>query len=323
VDWQSEVSGFCRCPGEAMHTSRTGRKDCRVSVDGAPTIFCFHASCIGAVAEAIAKGLPKTKVTGVPFRMEMSGFCRLEGSLPIVGDIGSVWPVLAWEVSQALGIELGFISCRQDLPEGRDFTSVLNPNSLVVVNGANPIGPAERPRSDIEAWDVGLITAYRPELPLAGNQARNRALLADLYCFGRYHVRGRYVENYRSPDARAVDVQAYLVIGNSDDSGNLKGLLRKCGRKYEQDAAPVAHGQNTVSDCADPLSTLTPNFKLSRSSLRAIHSASIEAAGSSLNRRICKGVSSSATRSPLVGSTSTKYMSDKSPLYSLYPSMPS
>ena len=35
-----------------MHTSHNGKKDCRVSVDGAPTIFCFHASCIGAVAEA-------------------------------------------------------------------------------------------------------------------------------------------------------------------------------------------------------------------------------------------------------------------------------
>lgn len=52
VDWQTEVSGFCRCPGEAMHTSANGKKDCRVNVDGAPTIFCFHASCIGAVAEA-------------------------------------------------------------------------------------------------------------------------------------------------------------------------------------------------------------------------------------------------------------------------------
>lgn len=51
VDWQSEVSGFCQCPGEALHTSRTGPKDCRVNVDGAPTIFCFHASCIGVVAE--------------------------------------------------------------------------------------------------------------------------------------------------------------------------------------------------------------------------------------------------------------------------------
>lgn len=52
VDWQTEVSGFCCCPGEAAHTSRTGAKDCRVNVDGAPTIFCFHASCAPAVAEA-------------------------------------------------------------------------------------------------------------------------------------------------------------------------------------------------------------------------------------------------------------------------------
>jgi hypothetical protein len=52
VDWQTEVSGFCRCPGESLHTHPTGRKDCRVNVDGAPTIFCFHASCAAAVAEA-------------------------------------------------------------------------------------------------------------------------------------------------------------------------------------------------------------------------------------------------------------------------------
>jgi len=38
VDWQTEVSGFCRCPGESLHTHKTGRKDCRVNVDGAPTI---------------------------------------------------------------------------------------------------------------------------------------------------------------------------------------------------------------------------------------------------------------------------------------------
>jgi hypothetical protein len=52
IDWQTEVSGFCRCPGEAMHTSSNGKKDCRVNIDGAPTIFCFHASCAPAVAEA-------------------------------------------------------------------------------------------------------------------------------------------------------------------------------------------------------------------------------------------------------------------------------
>jgi hypothetical protein len=55
IDWQDQVSGFCRCPGERMHTSSNGKKDCRVSVDGAPTIFCFHASCAAAVAEANRK----------------------------------------------------------------------------------------------------------------------------------------------------------------------------------------------------------------------------------------------------------------------------
>jgi len=52
IDWQTEVSGFCKCPGEAFHTSANGKKDCRVNVDGAPTIYCFHSSCSAAVAEA-------------------------------------------------------------------------------------------------------------------------------------------------------------------------------------------------------------------------------------------------------------------------------
>jgi hypothetical protein len=52
VDWQNPVSGFCRCPGESLHTHRTGTKDCRVCVDAVPTIYCFHASCAPAVAEA-------------------------------------------------------------------------------------------------------------------------------------------------------------------------------------------------------------------------------------------------------------------------------
>ena len=52
VDWQTDVSGFCQCPGESLHTHPTGKKDCRVSVDGVPTIYCFHASCAAAVAAA-------------------------------------------------------------------------------------------------------------------------------------------------------------------------------------------------------------------------------------------------------------------------------
>ena len=71
------------------------------------------------VQEAIAKGLPKTKLTGVPFRMEMSGFARLPGSIPIIEDIGKIWPVIALKVAERLGISLDFISYPQGTEEGQ------------------------------------------------------------------------------------------------------------------------------------------------------------------------------------------------------------
>lgn len=51
IDWQSEVHGYCACPGASLHTTRAGKRDCQVHVDGAPTIYCLHASCAGIVAQ--------------------------------------------------------------------------------------------------------------------------------------------------------------------------------------------------------------------------------------------------------------------------------
>lgn len=73
----------------------------------------------GVVTQAIADGLPKTKMFKVPFRMEMSGFARHEGSLPLIGDLGSVWPLLAWKCSEALGVELQFLSYPQQSEPGK------------------------------------------------------------------------------------------------------------------------------------------------------------------------------------------------------------
>ncbi len=70
------------------------------------------------VQEAIDKGLPKTKAAKIPFRMEMSAFARHEGSVPIVGDIGKVWPLIANGVAENLGIDLEFLSASQDTTEG-------------------------------------------------------------------------------------------------------------------------------------------------------------------------------------------------------------
>ena len=70
------------------------------------------------VQEAIDKGLPKTKAAKIPFRMEMSAFARHENSIPVIGDIGKVWPLGAAGVAKNLGIELEFLSASQDTPEG-------------------------------------------------------------------------------------------------------------------------------------------------------------------------------------------------------------
>ena len=75
----------------------------------------------GTVQQAIDKGMPKTKSMDIPFRMEMSGFARLEKSIPIVGDIGIIWPIMAHLIEQKLGIQLDFISYPQQTPEGMEM----------------------------------------------------------------------------------------------------------------------------------------------------------------------------------------------------------
>jgi hypothetical protein len=80
------------------------------------------------VQEAVNRGLPKTKVTGIPFRMEMSGFARLESSLPVTADIGLAWPILAAKVAAKLGVTLDFLSAPQETPEGKEMRVWISEN---------------------------------------------------------------------------------------------------------------------------------------------------------------------------------------------------
>lgn len=45
------ASGFAPCPGRGRHTSDDGEKDFRVTLDGAPTGYCFHGSCSAEVEQ--------------------------------------------------------------------------------------------------------------------------------------------------------------------------------------------------------------------------------------------------------------------------------
>ena len=63
------------------------------------------------------------------------------------------------------------------------------------------IGPRKRLESDIEAWNVGLITAHRPELSLAENTHRNYTLREEIRkgSFGLLRaMRRRHREGRRS-----------------------------------------------------------------------------------------------------------------------------
>lgn len=57
IRWQTDVRGYCVCPGVAAHTNGNGKRDCRVELaaDEVPTVHCFHKSCLPDVEAANAR----------------------------------------------------------------------------------------------------------------------------------------------------------------------------------------------------------------------------------------------------------------------------
>lgn len=102
-----------------FHYALEGKTLVRMDLDPALETVYQAERGDSAVQRAIADGQPKTKLFKVPFRMEMSGFARHEGSIPIIGDIGVVWPVLALELAERLGLDLQFLSYPQQSEPGQ------------------------------------------------------------------------------------------------------------------------------------------------------------------------------------------------------------
>jgi hypothetical protein len=87
--------------------------------------------------------------------------------------------------------------------------------------------------------NIGMLTAYRGRYPVSENRKRNALLQADIRAagFGFFRVEGHYIEGYGSEVSKDVKEQSFLVIGEKgDDNGKLKGFLKKCGAKYNQDS---------------------------------------------------------------------------------------
>ena len=63
VDWLSDTEGFCECPGRHLHTSREGRKDCKIYLQPVVTLSCFHGSC-KVIVEENTKRLRRLELDG-------------------------------------------------------------------------------------------------------------------------------------------------------------------------------------------------------------------------------------------------------------------
>ncbi len=50
--WINPTTAYCTCPGVANHSNKDGKRDCRVCLEGVPTVHCLHTSCEAAITSA-------------------------------------------------------------------------------------------------------------------------------------------------------------------------------------------------------------------------------------------------------------------------------
>ena len=95
IEWIEGSKGYCACPGRAKHTTPDARRDCRVCLDGAPTIHCVHSSCEVQRAEVnrqlrsvIGRAFPGARSSGAsrPKSLDDSLRRRSAASLPGILD---------------------------------------------------------------------------------------------------------------------------------------------------------------------------------------------------------------------------------------------
>jgi hypothetical protein len=113
--------------------SLAGKTLIRLDLDPNLKKACDFENESSTVQQAIDKGMPKTKIMNIPFRMEMSGFARLENSIPVIGDIGVLWPIMAYFIEQKLGLQLDFMSYPQGSPEGQKMRKWIVDNIQPIV----------------------------------------------------------------------------------------------------------------------------------------------------------------------------------------------
>lgn len=94
--------------------------------------------------------------------------------------------------------------------------------------------------------DCAILSAFRyasdcgsgEKYTLSQNLQRNASLLSKIQSSGRYSttaIKGSYIENFGSKDAKEVDENTFFVA-DIQDTGNLLETVKKLGEEFEQDS---------------------------------------------------------------------------------------
>lgn len=99
-----------------------------------------------------------------------------------------------------------------------------------------------RLHSKMQDSTTGVITAYRGEFTKRENQQRNKSLVAKLMAKGYSvtAVRGSYIENYESEDAKEVSEHSFFVAPRKpEQSETLEQDLVALGQEFDQDSVLI------------------------------------------------------------------------------------
>ena len=138
IDWQDETTGFLKCPGEDLHTTKSTKKDCRVSIDGAPTIYCLHQSCTAVVAEKnkILRREIGSSESGSSYNAPQKNFDRLIQTRRLAARAEALKEMLlspsspfAWPVSEI--INGSTLKCRPPSDQAYLLFSLFDPDAIV------------------------------------------------------------------------------------------------------------------------------------------------------------------------------------------------
>lgn len=94
-----------------------------------------------------------------------------------------------------------------------------------------------RVQEHMTAHDTGFITAFRGKNTVGVNKQLNKQLKAKLLIlkYGVTEVKGAYIENYETDEAKEVGENTFFVV-DLEDKGNLKAKLKDLGEEYDQDS---------------------------------------------------------------------------------------